>query len=284
MKIRKFTALVMTGLMAASLAACSDSDDEEDDVKTGTSTAAASESELTEEKSFPTEDVTVSEAETASAEDENKLPDNASGAWTVCDESGNETGKVFVLYKDLAYGIADKDDLSGGSVNFLHTPDPDGYIKELPLNICYDEKQVRMHDYSYTTPDTGDVILHDCYESFPTSTDAYVDFRLTSEKGGEMYMALTTKIMKRANLWLSSEKDEAGNFINYRYVCTYFDYHADPVVCLGSFAPGTEINLRLTILPGEGGRYTGQNEYIMVQKTGYHFCELDTDRLKKIGE
>ncbi len=161
------------------------------------------------------------------------------------------------------------------------------YYKSLPSKVFYDENQVRLHDYIHTDIKTGVRTVHDCYESYDTSTDAVVNVRFTSPVDGNIYMHLNSKVKKACNVWVGI-KNQQGEYAgslssNYDGYGTYFDTNSSPIVRLGPFTKGQEIEVRFTIQPsGSGGKYTGSNEYLMVKKgDGFHFCYLDEEEFEK---
>ncbi|MBO7475191.1 MAG: YfhO family protein, partial [Ruminococcus sp.] len=59
--------------------------------------------------------------------------------------------------------------------------------------------------------------------------------------------------------------------------------NSSPIVRMGPFEEGDEVEIRLTIPPtGDHGRYTGSNEYMMVRKNaGFNFYYLDEEAFKE---
>ena len=150
------------------------------------------------------------------------------------------------------------------------------YYKAIPYNVLYDESQVRYHDYKHVNG-----VIHDCYESYDTSTDAVVNVRFTSPVDGNIYMHLSSQVKKACNVWVGI-KNEQGEYTGtnskqYDGYGQYFETNSSPIVRLGPFTKGQEIEVRFTI-PPTNGKYTGSNEYLMVRKDeGFHFCYLDMD-------
>ena len=85
-------------------------------------------------------------------------------------------------------------------------------------------------------------------------------------------MFLKTDNPKGANLWISTEKDEEGNFINHKGYGRYFDGYEYSIVNIGAYEPGTDIEVRLTIRQIDK---TGNNEYIMIKD--FQFYQFDYD-------
>ncbi|MBR4510938.1 MAG: YfhO family protein, partial [Ruminococcus sp.] len=75
------------------------------------------------------------------------------------------------------------------------------YYKSVESEVSYDPNQVRLHDYIHTDIKTGVRTVHDCYESYDTSTDAVVNVRFTSPVDGDIYMHLSSKVKKACNVW-----------------------------------------------------------------------------------
>ena len=160
------------------------------------------------------------------------------------------------------------------------------YYKDIPTEVVYDDKNVKFHDY----PDeTG--CVHDCYESYPTTGygNAYVNVRFTAPVDGIVYMHLSTysKLRKACYVWVGV-KDTDGEYkgsksSNYDSYATYFENNSDPIVRLGPFKKGQEVETRFTIKGnGEEEKYTGKNEYLMVRKDdGFHFSYLDSEAFQK---
>ncbi len=93
------------------------------------------------------------------------------------------------------------------------------------------------------------------------TVDMYIP--VTSDK--PIYSFLKTDFQKSVNLWMSTEQDENGQYINHKFVGTYFENHDYHTLALGSFEPGTTINLRMTVA----------NEFTIVNN--FFFYEFDED-------
>lgn len=154
------------------------------------------------------------------------------------------------------------------------------YYTAIPYEVQYDENQIKYHEYKHTNG-----VIHDCWESYPTSTDAVVNVRMTVPKDGDVYMHLTSFLKKTCNVWVGIKNSE-GKYTgtssdNYDSAGKYFETNSAPIVRLGPFTKGQEIEVRFTIPPTDG-KYTGSNEYLMVRKdAGFQFCNLDTDEFVK---
>ena len=86
-------------------------------------------------------------------------------------------------------------------------------------------------------------------------------------------MFLKSDNPKKCNMWVSTTKnEETGEFEDFTGYGQYYDGYDYSIVNLGTFKPGTEIEVRLTILQQDR---TGANEYIMVKD--FQFYHLDYD-------
>ncbi|MCM1227531.1 MAG: YfhO family protein [Clostridium sp.] len=98
--------------------------------------------------------------------------------------------------------------------------------------------------------------------------DPTVDMIFNAPSDNPIYIFFKTDNQKKVNLWINTEKDENGNFTSeFDFINTYFEDHHYCTMCLGSFEPGTEIDLRMTVA----------NEYTIVRD--FFFYELDEDLL-----
>ncbi len=155
---------------------------------------------------------------------------------------------------------------------------PKQYYIPFDYEVSYDDSKVYLHDY---TNSTGTV--HDCYEAFAGVDDAVVNIHVTVPHDGDIYMHLGSEMRKACNVWVSSTKDEDGNFYGHEGYGTYFNTNSSPIVRIGPFDAGTEVEVRLTIqASGSGGQYTGSNEYLMVRKNnGFNFYYLDEEAFEE---
>lgn len=147
--------------------------------------------------------------------------------------------------------------------------------------------------YFYRVTDMPEVVLNECWESDYGGQHCYnanagagdptVNIHITTLSDDELYMYLKSDNQKGANLWVSSTKDENGNFTDFKGYGGYFDGYEYSIVDLGSYPAGTELEIRLTIRKIDG---SGNNEYIMVKDFQfYHFdyqaFHEDIQRLKQ---
>ncbi len=161
--------------------------------------------------------------------------------------------------------------MTGNTASFDEPIIPKEYYTPLETEVTFDETQVRHSDY--LNKDTGH--MHDCYDSIPGATDAVVNVHMTVKETGDVYMHLGSEIRKQCNVWISDTKDENGNFTDHVGYGSYFNTNSSPVVRLGPYDAGTELEVRFTIVP-TNGTYTGSNEYLMVRKGfGFNFYQLD---------
>ena len=81
------------------------------------------------------------------------------------------------------------------------------------------------------------------------AVDPVINIHFTAQTEDDIYMYLKTQNEKGVNTWISSEKDENGNFINHDSLGSgaYYEGHNYSIVRVGSFEPGTEIEVRLTV-------------------------------------
>lgn len=110
--------------------------------------------------------------------------------------------------------------------------------------------------------------------------DPTVNMHLTVPSDDPIYMFFKTEVQKSVNLWISTEKDEEGNYVNHRFVSAYFenhDYHTINLsTYLGKVEPGQEFELRMTVA----------NEYTIVQDFQFYtfdqeLFQQDIDKVKQ---
>lgn len=111
-----------------------------------------------------------------------------------------------------------------------------------------------------TTSPYGEQTMYTAGEGDPT-----VDMFITVPSDKPIYFYFKTENQKEVNLWLSTDQDENGNYINHSFVGQYFENHNYHTVELGSFEPGSVINLRMTVA----------NEYTIVKD--FFFYEFDEE-------
>lgn len=140
------------------------------------------------------------------------------------------------------------------SVGDQYEPSTDPNKLEVILNECYETDYAGQH----------------CYNANAGAGDPTVRVHITAQSSDYLYMFLKSDNAKKCNLWVSTEKnEETGEFQNFKGYGSYYDGYDYSIVNLGSFEPGTELEIRLTILQQDK---SGANEYIMVKDFQfYHF-------------
>lgn len=170
--------------------------------------------------------------------------------------------------------------MTGNTADFYTSPiQPKQYYVPFDYTVDFDESKVYLHDY--VNGGTGTV--HDCYEAFAGVDDAVVKIHVTVPNDGDIYMHLGSEMRKECNVWVSDTKNENGEFIDFDGYGTYFNTNSSPILRIGPFTAGTDVEIRLTIQSeGENGQYVGANEYIMVRKnSGFNFYYLDNEAFKE---
>ena len=181
--------------------------------------------------------------------------------------------------------------MTGNTADYTSVPIiPKEYYKPFDYKVSYDETKVYLHDYN------NNGTLHDCYEAFGGVDDAVVNVDVTVPKDGNIYMHLGSEMRKTCNVWVAVKGEDGvyrgqkSGTENYDGYGTYFNTNSSPIVRMGPFNKGDEVQIRLTIPPsGDGGQYTGSNEYLMVRKNaGFNFYYLDeeafTEDINKLKE
>ena len=171
--------------------------------------------------------------------------------------------------------------MTGNTFNYNTVPiEPKQYYVPFDYTVEYDETKVYLHDY--TNGSTGTV--HDCYEAFAGVNDAVVNVHVTVPQDGDIYMHLGSEMRKQCNVWVGVKDPTDGEYKGQKSGTTmldgygsYFNTNSSPILRMGPFNQGDEVEIRLTIqAQGDGGQYTGSNEYIMVRKNaGFNFYYLD---------
>lgn len=137
--------------------------------------------------------------------------------------------------------------------------------------------------------------LNQCSESpygnqklFTADADAIdptINIHFTAESTDQIYMYLKTQNEKAVNTWISSEKNENNEFINHQSLGTgaYYENHDYSIIRVGSFEPGTEIEVRLTIRLNHAN--PDHEEYTIIKDfffyhLNYNLFEQDIAQLK----
>ena len=195
---------------------------------------------------------------------------------------GNEaTADIYENKDALAIGCMVDDDIL--KLSFLGNDNPfnsmNNFMSSLTGNTPDYSGALVPKNYFYRVTESPEVVLNECWESDYGGQHCYnanagagdptVNIHFTTLSDDELYMFLKSDNQKGANLWVSSTKDENGNFIDHKGYGGYFDGYEYSIVDLGSYPAGTDIEVRLTIRKIDG---SGNNEYIMVKDFQfYHF-------------
>ncbi len=111
-----------------------------------------------------------------------------------------------------------------------------------------------------------------CYNANANAVDPTVRIHITAETEENIYMFLKSENQKGVNMWVSTEKDEDGNFTNHQGYGSYYDGYEYSIVNLGSHPAGTEMEVRLTIRQQDK---SGNNEYVMVKDFQFYHFDYD---------
>lgn len=164
-----------------------------------------------------------------------------------------------------------------GSKEYYKRLEPEAYEG----NSVFDPNQVRHSMYTPTDAN-GNVDqskAHHAYDALPNAIDPVVNMHITTQYDGPVYMHIDSDFYKGVNIWVSTDKDENGNYYNHQEYGNYLKDHIRPIVRLGSYPAGTELEVRFTITKTEGSSvYVGQNEHFMFKANGgLQFYNLDYD-------
>jgi len=87
------------------------------------------------------------------------------------------------------------------------------------------------------------------YTADADAVDPIINIHFTAQSDNDIYMYLKTQNEKAVNTWISSEKGTDGLFTNHKSLGSgaYFENHNYSIVRVGSFEPGTEVEVRLTV-------------------------------------
>lgn len=145
----------------------------------------------------------------------------------------------------------------------------------------FDPNQVRHSMYT-PTDENGNVIeskSHHAYDALPNAVDPVVNMHITTQYDGPVYMHIDSDFYKGVNIWVSKDKDENGNYTNHQEYGNYLKDHIRPIIRLGSYPAGTELEVRFTITKTEGSSvYVGSNEHFMFKANGgLQLYNLDYD-------
>ena len=170
--------------------------------------------------------------------------------------------------------------MTGNTADYSTVPiEPKQYYVPFDCDIHYDDSKVYLHDYN------NNGTMHDCYEAYAGVDDAVINVDVTVPHKGNIYMHLGSEMRRATNVWVAV-KGEDGVYRGqksgteaYDGYGTYFNTNSSPIVRMGPFEAGDEVEIRLTIPPsGENGQYDGTDEYIMIRKeAGFNFYYLDEE-------
>ena len=140
------------------------------------------------------------------------------------------------------------------------------YYVPCDTKLTFDPEQISFHQYPYKDSN-GKEIIHACYESKPTSTDAHVNLDTTVPDDGNLYLHINSNVKKQVNVWVGIKGEDGKyrgtNKETYDEYGQYFDTNSAITMRLGPFKAGDEVEVRLTIPPSNGNSYTGAGEYLM---------------------
>ncbi len=174
--------------------------------------------------------------------------------------------------------------MAGSTTDFANLT-PRQYYVPFDYTVKYDDTKVYYHDYDHNG------IIHDCYEAFAGVDDAVVNIDITVHQDGDIYMHLGSELRNQINVWAAVKGDDGvyrGQKTGNEYYDSYGIYfnklnNSSPIVRMGPFNKGDEVEIRLTIPPtGSNGKYTGSNEYLMLRKnSGFNFYYLDEEAFQE---
>ena len=160
--------------------------------------------------------------------------------------------------------------LTGNTPDYTGALQPKQYFwriaenPEVELNECWESNYNGQH----------------CYNANAGAGDPTVRIHLTAQSTDCLYMFLKSDNPKKCNMWLGVKDPEDGEYKG-RFTGTsqldgfgqYYDGYDYSIVNLGSYQPGDEIEVRLTIIQGDK---TGNNEYIMVKDFQFYHFDYDS--------
>lgn len=116
------------------------------------------------------------------------------------------------------------------------------YYKPLELNGSPELRNVTQSAY-------GDQIKY----TADKSGDPTVEYHFYAESSDPVYMFLYTRNQKKVRVWVSTKKNDKGEFITGQFtdLGNYFEGHDYRILKIGNFEPGQEVAVRLTVTKGE---------------------------------
>lgn len=155
-----------------------------------------------------------------------------------------------------------------GNTTFETTPE--GYIK-----ITGNKEYYKRLPETYELSDCFETPYGEGVKKFvanANAVDPIIKIHFTTQSSNYVHMFLKTTFKEPVNTWISTEKDENGNFINHESLATgrYYDGGTEyGVVRVGSFEPGTDVEVRLTLTDTQN-----DGEYFTIIKD-FFFYEFD---------
>lgn len=109
--------------------------------------------------------------------------------------------------------------------------------------------------------------------------DPTIRLHITARSNDEIFMYLKTYFQKEVNLWISTEKDENGNFINHKALGEnkYFEGDNYNALRIGSYPAGTDIEVRLTLKEDKTGK--SKDKFTIIKD--FLFYHFNYDAFKK---
>ncbi len=109
--------------------------------------------------------------------------------------------------------------------------------------------------------------------------DPTIRLHITAQSNDEIFMYLKTLFQKEVNLWISTEKDENGNFINHKALGEnkYFEGDNYNALRIGSYPTGTDIEVRLTLKEDKTGK--SKDKFTIIKD--FLFYHFNYDAFKK---
>lgn len=167
--------------------------------------------------------------------------------------SEEDTGTDILVYENpyaLSIGYMASTDILDAA---LDSNDP-MQNQEMLLQALLGDGSVKVFDRNYgyyadtvncTTATTGDHIM---YTTTVSDRDSYVEFTFTVETSDPVYVFFPTIYQRQCNMWL---KAESWDIDNYAFVDYFFtgDYYS--ILDLGTYEPGEQLKLRMTLANGE---------------------------------
>ena len=203
---------------------------------------------------------------------------------TYNNENGEATLEVYENPDALPIGFMADDDIL--RLSFLGNDNPfnsmNNFLSSLTGNTPDYTGALEPKQYFWRIAENPEVELNECWESNYNGQHCYnanagavdptVRVHITTQSDDALYMFLKSDNPKKCNLWVSSTKNEDGQFDDFKGFGQYYDGYDYSIVNLGTYPAGTELEIRMTILQQDK---TGNNEYIMVKD--YQFYHFDYD-------